>query len=276
MCGIIGFWGEENIKKWKEILEKGWERLKHRGEDSYGVVIKTDKKIISYRSLSKESLLEKVREDIEEGIWDIENAEWVLAHNRKASVGGIRLELAHPIYLQERKQEDIWVIHNGTKRALSDAFGEDSDTKALPYVFTLRRAKIRARLLNGVGVAFCVRRIKNSVKILFHKDNSRPLVFNKEGIIASEPIERGDWFEINDIEFVSLDTLSEIEKLINPKKSLSVVVKRCIDCGREFVGGEELLCQDCRKSYTNYYSSYKSSYKSYDCEPYYKSDKRKK
>ena len=275
MCGIIGIWGEEALRDYHNKLKLGWERLAHRGEDSYGVIIKTPEEIISYKSLSQEALLQKLTEEEKKGEFKREQVEWILAHNRKASIGGINVELAHPIYYKEEK---ALIIHNGTKKSLANAFGTDSDTQALAYVFTLARKEAKVRLLDGVGVAFAVKRGIKGYHLYFHKDEERPLVCNPQlGIVASEPFLEGEWFEINNIPYKELKHLKDLENLIVPNKSESVVIKKCRLCGKEFIGSKEEYCRDCLKlkSTTYYDSSYsQSSYGKYSWNSTAKSKKK--
>jgi len=262
MCGIVGFFGEEAIKEYQKLLQIGWERLAHRGEDSYGVIIKTSEKVIAYKSISKEALLEKVAS--EEGKeFKKEEIQWILGHNRKASVGSITVELAHPIHY---KDENALVIQNGTKKSLANAFDTGSDTQALALVFTLSRKEAKTRLLDGTGVAFCVKRNrKGDYKLYFHKDESRPLVLQMEkGIIASEPFLEGDWLEIRDIPYAELKGLEDIVKFADKKISYSVVLKQCKLCQREFIGStKDDYCKECANSLKNYkWSKYSYGYKS--------------
>jgi len=261
MCGIVGIYGEQALREYQKNLLYAWDRLKHRGEDSYGVIIqKTNGEVVAYKSLSKEALLSKLAE--EEGKeFTVESLKWVLAHNRKASVGGITLELAHPVY---NKDEKTLVIHNGTKKPLAGAFGTDSDTQALSIIFSIGKVEPKVRLLDGTGVVFCVRKTsKDRFKLYFHKDEERPLVLNKElGIFASEPFLEGEWYQVKEIPFKELKDLSEIVNLIDDKVSESVVIRKCSLCGREFVGSpKETHCKDCSEIYYDRYGRAYSSYK---------------
>ena len=195
MCGISGMFTRTTAKEATEFLELAFNRLKHRGTDSYGLVaVLPDHRILVARSLSLSALLDYVKSRKDEE-WL-----WFVAHNRKRSTGKISIETAHPIYC-----DNAAIIHNGTKKALYNALPSAvSDTHAILLFYKNTREELFRELVQDTGVFFIFDREKNSV--FFHRDDSRPLFLSAEGIIASEPITSGVWRKVKE-----QDTLFPIE-----------------------------------------------------------------
>jgi glucosamine 6-phosphate synthetase-like amidotransferase/phosphosugar isomerase protein len=239
MCGIVGKYGVESPKGVVEICKNAWTETVHGGTDSYGAIYCVDGKVKYVKSLCKEKVLDvigKEKSDID----------WFIAHNRKASVGGVELKLAHPII---SKKYGTLVIHNGTKRALAQAFQTESDTKALPIILnTISDVEVVKKLLAGIGVMFAVKITSNNqLRIVFHRDTSRTLYLNKEQkIFASEPIFAGKWSLVSATPLKVMKDLSELESLANTP----VTFKRCNVCGK-------FLCQCKVVTSTFKYTGYK-------------------
>jgi predicted glutamine amidotransferase len=305
MCGIIGL-----IQRDKEfilsdrlikVIRNGFEINRHRGTDSYGFYgVTKNKDIVYYKDLNVENVIEELKK------FRNKKFKLVFLHHRKASIGSISKELAHPI-----KFENILTIHNGTNRELFNKLKKEnkdlqSDTQAISYLtnklfkkyYTKNRNKKEILMkileeleknLNNTGVVF---QLYKNQYLLFHKDNSRELHILLESndkkltkdifLIASEPIMAGNWYKIKkeyelSIPVNSIDKLipyileQEKEFIKNHKKE--IIIKNCVECGKLFAVEKQYKdyekCKECRTYYRYSYNSYKKY--NYDYYPYYSS-----
>lgn len=187
MCGIVGKLSPATPEEMMEILKKGFEALEHRGDDSYGVVAVTDKGLFVAKAMYVEELFEELRKDLME--FGIDNIRWFVGHNRKRSTGSIDIETAHPVWDKERK---LAVVQNGTKKAVYELLtSARSDTHGILLLYDRVEKGLMKEILSGAGVVFIFDRQND--KVIFHKDSSRTLFINTEKVIASEPIEAGEW-----------------------------------------------------------------------------------
>jgi len=208
VCGIVG--GFMDKDKVGSKLSKYWEKLAHRGVHSYGVIVIGRDKMYAIKSLEKKQTLKSLKKRLKELDGD---EVFVIAHNRWATTGGtISSKTAHPII-----SGSWWIIHNGTKRALSTLTGISHDTRAIARLLNtmdLRRYKEFGKLiLNGTGVVFGIHIDERA--LFFHRDISRTLYFNPElKIFASEPVENGEWILIPPIDsLVAFDGDNYVESL---------------------------------------------------------------
>lgn len=99
MCGIIGYYGEKDVKS---VLLKGLKDLEYRGYDSSGVAILHEKGFKRIRARGALSNLESLlREESFKGSLGI-------GHTRWATHGPPTRTNAHP-----HKARDVYVVHNG-------------------------------------------------------------------------------------------------------------------------------------------------------------------
>jgi len=256
MCGIVGSFG--GIRK-KDLLFY-WDMLSHRGLDSYGVIVKTQDKIIAAKSLWDDKAIKNI---------NLQVADWIIAHNRKSSIGGISIDLAHPI-----SNKTTLVIHNGTNRNLyMSVKSAKSDTHAIALIFNkLKRKKDIFDFLNDIGVVWIID--ENERRIYFHKDKSRTLYYCIErNLFASEPIDIGTWQMIDNQEMVldldkfEIDFVKNV-KLEKKKVELkNIKIGFCSTCGQEKLMEEGVYkCPDCiyrnKKKTTSITKGFRSVYSS--------------
>jgi predicted glutamine amidotransferase len=257
MCGIVGLF-KKGID-YEKALKESWERMRHRGEDSYGVLVcYNNDNIKIIKSLNMELVLNKVKEMQEK-----EDIHWILGHNRKASVGSVIPELAHPIVYRENNKKYV-IIHNGTKKSIVELFDNyDSDTEALcELVHIISSVKTKKKLLEDTGVIFAFN--FNSNYLIFHKSN-RTLYYSPDlNMIASETIFSANWQTIRNIDYLKINLnkykhYNFVEALpkLNDLKHYDIVEKRCLYCGKTFVSSnpDRLICDSCSKIET-YYGNY--------------------
>jgi len=186
MCGISIF---KNISERDlyEELQEIWTLMEHRGTDGYGLlIVKDDGEVKILKALKKEELLEELDNEYRD-----EEFKYVIAHNRKASLGSITVNLTHPI-----KVGNVIVVHNGTKRSVLELYpGVESDTEAIARILNDRYEDSVRRHINewlvGSGVVIGYDTDKN--RWLFWKDSTRPLVqMVSSGYYFSEPVILGE------------------------------------------------------------------------------------
>ena len=239
MCGIVGKFGSLGYKE----LEFYWDMLNHRGNDSFGTAVYNNKtqKLFTYKALI-ESSFERNKE--------INYADWIIAHNRWASIGGKSdIKLAHPVAVK-----GVYIIHNGTKRSLYESIkSAKSDTHAIGLIYTKLADKSDIlEFLNGSGVCFIID--KNEDRIIFHKDKSRTLYYSKDlQMFASEPIEVGKWQMVQEQNrILSMSAFKETwNKKIKLQKNVfeltkNITIDICPVCFKEKLMNEaDGRCPDC-------------------------------
>jgi len=217
MCGFLAYEKTPSF----ETLDEHLTLNSHRGMDSFGLVDSTGWWV---KSLSFDVL--------EEDWGKVEGP--VLFHHRLASVGGVTIDLAHPI-----EKGHALVLQNGTKKSLLRlAKGASSDTEALArYLSTVRSIRTVRRLmpiiLDGAGVVF----FRWKDRWFFHKDESRSLWATEHDefgiVLASEPVFEGAWFEVeNTEELEEANTLKELMERLYEQASTGRTFKKdtCSEC----------------------------------------------
>ena len=273
MCGIIGMF--DCSKEEIDILKMdGWERLAHRGEDSFGLLGIANNKVYLYKALKKENI----------NLSSFPNKmEFVALHNRKGSIGETNLELAHPVIVKNK----YLVIHNGTSKSLYNvlAVAVDSDTQAIGYLYDLLDGDVdkMVKFLYSVEIGVVLIFDMEKQEIIFYKDDARYLFYNKEyKLFASEPIYDGEWVEIDQTPLVKFTKIKHLQEyldeyfLANKKDSKIIRInssakKWCDYCGKMKSGfqlGDKLgRCITCffedKKEKRVYVFSGNKSYKGY-------------
>jgi len=296
MCGIVGF---IDNKKYRQLLPNMWAKIDHRGEDSYGVIVqgdkvhtaksltihKTKKTTTSYYDTKKRQYIKKTTPEskgVMAQIQKIPVGDFLLAHNRAASIGGVTEELAHPI-TKVGNDGTVSVIHNGTKKDLTKVFDilGDSDTEIIAQLLAdhFAPSKTISAALEGAGVVFGVRHEDGAV--LFHCDGERPLFIDEtRSIIASEPIFKGKWFLVKEQTkmFHSLrgfiDNVEVYEKSVDVKEKDLSYPAYCKACKKtHFTDATDGRCYRCiikgieAPKSTTYSYSYSTYYGASDTIP---------
>lgn len=253
MCGITVF-KKIDTKELCDKLDESWIMLNHRGTDSFGLMLVKDGEIKTLKSLKQNKIINKLKSRFEGEEFDL-----VIAHNRKASIGGVSIQLAHPI-----KIGNIIVIHNGTNSKLTNIITDaKSDTQAIASILNRRHNPFVRKYINdwlsgsGVIIAYDMKK----KKWLFWKDKTRPLVKSvSNGYYCSEPIELDESYRIIDntdylIESRRFDNLFRtgrkfrIEDLLYPGhcsicNRMMLIEESSITKWKTF--NEEGVCWECR------------------------------
>ena len=257
MCGIIGF---IDVKERREAIDTALNLLKHRGTDSYGYILERGATTETDKSLSKLSTLKSLNAK--------DKSDFILLHNRKTSVGGTTIPLAHPI---QSKNKKVQVIHNGTKKPLFNTIDDaKSDTEAIAEIISLHfeASPLLSKLLEDCGVVFA--KNQETGEVLFHTDGCRPLFISKNRqIIASEPVGLGEWFLIKPTIGIYNSFLHFMKKVKVHSKSVTlgkddnVTTQLCDGCNKMHLEtskyGKCFECEVLGRKVTNY-SSYSSNY----------------
>ncbi len=236
MCGYLLYPSKPSA----ELLTLHLERQKHRGEDGYGAIALTltkKKKVRSTKHLKRPSFVKK-HTLLPRGP--------ILVHHRKASVGGIKPELVHPI---PDETGQVLVMQNGTRRALADIFMEASDTKALAEIWDEVSDYALYYILEGCGVVFAMDR----GKLFFHRDSGRTLYKCTEGRVkgmyASEPVEEGMWALVDEYMLKELP-LDMAEWDLEHGTPQAYTYQQCgyYSCNDIYIGlANSYRCPDCDK-----------------------------
>ena len=193
MCGIVGYFGEDALRKGLQCLN----RLSYRGYDSAGFAI-------------NESLIYSIKEvgDVENLIkksMDLRiNANCGIFHTRWATHGGVTDKNSHPHFSQDKK---IAVVHNGIlenyetlKKNLIEkgySFESETDTEVIPKLIgsfeqsgdsMIIAIEKTLPLLEG---SYAIAVIKECEKRIYFARKNSPLLIGigeKEKIICSDSI----------------------------------------------------------------------------------------
>lgn len=219
MCGITIYHGvpTELQNMWDTMLQ-----MKHRGnEDGFGYIDLDNKNIVkstlSFKEIETEIINDKIKhteslkKDFEKRVKEIKDGlliktGFAILHNRKASVGQVKLENTHPIKIRN----GVYYIHNGSvdgtellKNWLSISkgvkFKTQTDSELLGYLVEEQISRntnhddilsvLNTLCPNGFGVL--VRIDIRTKEIIVLKDTERTLYIykNTNGILlTSEPL----------------------------------------------------------------------------------------
>ena len=231
MCGIVGYIGDNNIKK---ILLDGLSELEYRGYDSAGIAVSTQNGIESYKAVGKlKNLVEKTEH------FKTEQKGIGIGHTRWATHGKPTELNAHP-----HSGTNAHVVHNGIienyqeiKKEFEDKFVSQTDTEVIVHLFdkfyeqSKDSFKAFERVIETVDGAYAILLITevDEGKIFFAKKGS-PLQIGtgkKEIFFASSdsPIiglaNEAIYLEDNSYGYTTADEI----KIYEDKKKISFVKK---------------------------------------------------
>lgn len=196
MCGIVGYFGKENVE---ETLIKKLKLLEYRGYDSSGIAVKSGDEIKLTKAVGEIKNLEKQ-------IKPLKGANIGIAHTRWATHGAPCETNAHP----HLSMDNEWaIVHNGiienyavlkSKLSAKDyVFTSDTDTEIVATLIEYYRKKHNVknnmdaiiRACNKLEGSYTLGVInRNRDKIYFAK-NKTPLycaICGEEFLLASDPI----------------------------------------------------------------------------------------
>jgi len=175
----------------------------------------------------------------------------MIVHHRKASIGGVKEELVHPL---QSSDNGVLLMQNGTKRDLATIFFEASDTKALAEYWNQVSDEVLYCLLDKTGVVFAM----DGTRLFFHRDSSRPLFVCTDGAMkgmySSEPVHPGMWALVDEYVLQELP-LNVAEWNLEHGTPEEYREKVCVyyNCTDKFIGREnQYRCPECQ-SFTSSY-----------------------
>jgi hypothetical protein len=235
MCGFLIY----PEKPSRNLLAKHLEQQKHRGTDGYGAIAlqpPTSKGARHVKDLNHDTFMDSFM---------YMPRQPTIIHHRKASIGGIKAELVHPVSDSANK---VFVMHNGTRKALSDMFWGQSDTCVIADFWNIVGDEAMWCMLERTGVVF----VYDEGKLWFHKDIGRSLHLCTEGIAkgmyASEPMEEGMWAAIDSHILTELPLdMAEWDLGHDDPEGYRRKVCTYQNCGEEFIGlSTTVRCSDCK------------------------------
>ena len=193
MCGIYGYIGKQ--KNASEIVFEGLKTLEYRGYDSWGLAIKTAKKLAVEKHVGKIGKL-----TLDETFATV-SSPFAIGQTRWATHGGVTVENAHP-HLDCQKQ--IAVVHNGIienfqelKKILQQqghTFASETDTEVIAHLIEEK--------LKTTGFATAVRDAFNTLHgmnaILVAYAPSKELVAAKTGSPMVIGVGENEYFVASD------------------------------------------------------------------------------
>ncbi|OGH23934.1 MAG: glutamine--fructose-6-phosphate aminotransferase [Candidatus Levybacteria bacterium RIFCSPHIGHO2_01_FULL_42_15] len=225
MCGIFGYVGKQNNAA--QIVLEGLRLLEYRGYDSWGIAVKSGKKLMVNKQVGK---IESAKTTLSASFLGI-------GHTRWATHGGVTENNAHPHL--DCKQE-IALVHNGIVEnfvALKEeliirghSFNSETDTEVIVHLIeeylkkegfasSVRDSFNRLKGLNAIVVAYAVSR-----QIIACKTGSSLVVGQKNSdfYIASDALGITDHtkklFFLKDGEMVILGEKLQLISIANGKK----------------------------------------------------------
>jgi len=127
MCGIVGYIGQEDVKK---LLLAGLEKLEYRGYDSAGIAVLNETEVRIFKDKGRIAHLRSIVDDSVRGTLGI-------GHTRWATHGEPNQQNSHP---HQSATKRFTIVHNGVienetqlrSQYLSDyAFSSDTDTEVI-------------------------------------------------------------------------------------------------------------------------------------------------
>ena len=235
MCGFLIY--PEKPKR--ALLLKHLNRQRHRGLDGFGAIALDDPSHRSCSGLYIKPFMNKFARLPRGG---------TIIHHRKASVGGIKESLVHPLVSRDKK---VKLMQNGTRRELASMFYEDSDSKALAENWGEVSDAALYCLLEGCGVILAT----DEGRVWFHKDDKRTLYKctegRMEGMYASEPMDAGMWALIDEYPLEEL-SLNVNDWHLEHGTPEAYTIKKCVIhiCGEYFAGQDDgYRCMSCEAKF---------------------------
>ena len=243
MCGFLLY----PDKPRRDVLLTHLSRQKHRGTDGFGAIslkFPTPNSVRSTKDLNLTPFLNKFAHPPRGPI---------MIHHRKASVGGIKEELVHPLVSRDKK---VTVMHNGTRRELSELFYEASDTKAIAEMWNHVDDEALYCMLEGCGIVITL----DQGRLWFHRDDKRTLYKCTEGTMAgmyaSEPVDAGFWALVDEYPLVELP-LNMADWQLEHGTPLERTLKKCAlhNCDNYYAGiGSGYRCHSCESRFSSGYN----------------------
>ena len=182
MCGIVGYIGSKDIKK---FLLEGLKELEYRGYDSAGIAVLQDSELSIFKAVGKlDNLVQKTKDFHTEGFGV------GIGHTRWATHGKPTELNAHP-----HMGEFSYVVHNGIienykeiKKELDAKFVSQTDTEVIVHLFEKNLEKLQdpqeafKATIDALKGAYAILLITKAApgKIFFAKHGS-PLIVGRDG-----------------------------------------------------------------------------------------------
>ena len=193
MCGIIGYKGNKNAS---EFILSGLSMLEYRGYDSWGVAIKKDNKIVTFKKIGKIS--DRTAKD------EIATGTIGMGHTRWATHGGITKNNAHP---HTNEIGNIAIVHNGIienyqklKKSLKEKgheFLSETDTEIIAHLIEEYEKEMDfldafKKALNDIEGSFAI--------VCMHKDRNELICARRDSpMVVGVNHKKNEYFVASDV-----------------------------------------------------------------------------
>lgn len=186
MCGIVGYYGEEEAA---EKIYRGLKKLEYRGYDSAGIATAGNPTIKVEKAVGEVDSVSNPQIDGTSGI----------GHTRWATHGGVTQENAHP---HVGEQEKVAVVHNGIienyqelKEDLDVEFKSETDTEVIPHL--LEQELERNEKLEE-AVREVMQKLEGSYAVAAMLDTGEMVAFRKDSPLVLGVLEN-EYFVASDV-----------------------------------------------------------------------------
>ncbi len=194
MCGIVGYLGKKNGVN---IVVDGLKKLEYRGYDSWGIAVRDDSEIKTYKKVGKIGGL-----DPEKDLKDF-SGNICIGHTRWATHGGVTEKNSHPHLSQSGR---FAVVHNGIvenyqelRKFLEEKgvkFKSETDTEVIPNLIDLEFAKSKDFLKS---VFSSLKKLEGSFAVGVLDRESNSLIGARKGSPLVLGVGKGEYFLASDV-----------------------------------------------------------------------------
>lgn len=206
MCGIVGYFGNKDGVK---VVVDGLKKLEYRGYDSWGIAVKDNGKIKTYKKVGKIGGLDP-KKDLKEFCKSTppnlpleKGGSICIGHTRWATHGGVTEKNSHPHLSQSGR---FAVVHNGIvenyqelRKNLEEKgikFKSETDTEVIPNLIELEFKKNKDFLKS---VLSALKKLEGSFAVGVLDTESNLLIGARKGSPLVLGVGKGEYFLASDV-----------------------------------------------------------------------------
>lgn len=194
MCGIVGYLGKKNGVT---VVIDGLKKLEYRGYDSWGIAVKDNSKIKTFKKVGKIGGLDP-KKDLKDYFGNI-----CIGHTRWATHGGVTEKNSHPHLSQGGR---FAVVHNGIvenyqelRKSLEEKgvkFKSETDTEVIPHLIEQEALKGKSFLKS---VLSALKKLEGSFAVGILDTESNCLIGARKGSPLVLGLGEGEYFLASDV-----------------------------------------------------------------------------